>query len=127
MHMRLWNTSESPVGGWRYTYVDEFGNEYQVRGTSKKTLEAEVRHDMKANGIIPPSGLDSYIEDQICSHQPAGRCLYEDKAGDQLSKFIHIFAGGIDSAAGAIGINTNLERKARGCRGCSQRRTNMNQ
>lgn len=125
--MRLWNTSESPVGGWKYQYSDSHGNVYEVRGTSKKTLIAAVVADMKSNNVEIPQPLEAYVEDQICTRQPPGRCTYESGAGDQIAKYIHIFAGGIDSAAAKIGINTSLEKKARGCIGCSQRRVQMNQ
>jgi len=81
---------------------------------------------MKANGITPPNNIWCYIEDQICSRQPSGRCFYEDKAGDQIAKLIHKFAGGIDKAAASIGIISTLEKRARTCTTCHKRRVYLN-
>ena len=124
--MRLWNSKESPVGGWKYIFSDDKGNSYTTKSNSARSLESQVRSDMSSNGVAIPPNLWDYIEDQICTRQPAGKCYYESKAGDQISKFIHIFAGGIDKAASRIGISSNLEKKARTCIKCGQRRVRIN-
>lgn len=124
--MRLWNTSDSPVGGWKYTFSDDKGNSYTARGTSKTTLLASVRAEMKANNVEIPTNLWDYVEDQICSRQPSGKCYYENKPGDQIAKAIHVFAGGIDKAASLIGVTSNLEKRARECTTCGRRRVRLN-
>jgi hypothetical protein len=82
---------------------------------------------MSANGVVEPQGLEALIEDQICTRQPEGACYYEAKSGDQLSKAIHIFARAVDTTARTLGIESSLEKKARGCTKCGQRRVKMNQ
>lgn len=124
--MRLRNKNESPVGGWRYSFTDDKGNSFQSTGVTLRTLISNVRKDMAANGVSIPANLQDYIEDYICQRQPPNLCTYENKTGDQISKYIHIFAGGIDKAAAAIGVKTNLEQHARRCRGCGNRRVRLN-
>jgi len=82
---------------------------------------------MRENSISIPTNLWDCIEDQICTRQPAGKCFYENKAGDQISQIIHVFAGGIDKLASSIGIESGLEKAARGCTGCGRRRVKLNQ
>jgi len=124
--MRLWNKKESPVGGWKYIFSDDKGNSYTSKASSERSLMAQVLSDMRENGITPPPALWDYIEDQICTRQPAGKCFYESKAGDQIARAIHIFTGGIDAAASKIGISSNLEKRARTCIKCGQRRVKLN-
>lgn len=124
--MRLWKINQAPSGGWKYYWQDNNGNRFTSIGISAKSLERNVRKDMIANNVLPPDNLWQYIEDQICTRQPPGACYYEQKTGDQISKFIHVFASQADKAALAIGLKLNLEKKARGCTGCSQRRVSLN-
>jgi len=125
--MRLRNKNEAPIGGWKYTFTDDQGNSYTSTGVTLRTLTQKVNSDMRVNNVTVPPNLQDFIEDQICQRQPPKSCFYEDKAGDQISKYIHIFAGGIDKAAASIGLKTNLEQSARRCRGCGNRRVRLNQ
>lgn len=124
--MRLRNKNETPIGGWHYTFKDSAGNSYTSRGETARILQAKVASDMRANNITVPENLWDYIEDQICSRQPPGQCVYESKLGDGISHFIHTFAGGIDKAARMVGIESGLEKKARECMSCGQRRVRLN-
>ena len=126
--MRLWNKNEAPVGGLWYKYSDDKGNEYRVNGfeVSWNNFINRVKSDMKNNNVQIPSNLAALIEDQVCTRQPKGKCYYEKKAGDLLSAAIHTFARTADATASALGFNTQLEKKARGCGRCSYRRTKMN-
>lgn len=124
--MRLRNKNEAPIGGWTYSFEDNHGNQYISRGDTARTLQAKVATDMRANGVKVPDNLWDYIEDQICSRQPQGMCIYESKLGDNVSKLIHVFAGGIDRAASVVGISSNLEKRARQCTTCGKRRVKLN-
>lgn len=124
--MRLWNRQEEPIGGWTYVFKDESGIDYTVRSATFNQLISDVAKSMQQNGVKQPENLPVFIEDQICTRQPAGRCYYENKTGDNISKLIHVFARTGDAALKTIGINANLEVKARSCLGCSQRRSNLN-
>lgn len=125
--MRLKDKYSAPVGGFYYTYESE-GKPYRVNGCggSFNALVGLVRTHMAQNNVQAPENLEALIEDQICSRQPADRCFYEAKAGDQLSKTIHAFARGTDNIAKVLGFNTKLEKKARGCGACAKRRMAMN-
>jgi len=123
--MRLRNKNEATVP-WEYTFSDNSGNVYSSKGVTLRTLVSNVRKDMSANGVSIPPNLQDYVEDYICQKLPPKMCFYENKSGDQISKYIHIFAGGIDAAAASIGVKTNLEHRARRCRGCGNRRVLLN-
>ena len=124
--MRLWNKNNSPIGGWKYFYQDSYGNTYSVFAESYKNLVLSVIYDMQTNGIAFPSDLYLYIEDQICTRQPVGNCIFEDKPGDNITKLIHAFAGGVDRTAARIGLQTNLLKRAKECVTCSARRVRLN-
>lgn len=99
---------------------------YSVSGSSLRELVHEARKDMTANSVSIPKNLQAYIEDYICSRQTGDRCLYDEKVGDKISQYIHVFAGGVDAAASKIGIKLNLQKKARSCSGCAKRRMKLN-
>jgi hypothetical protein len=127
--MRLWNKNNTPVGGWIFFWKDSSGREFKTVGTSGgfHGLIRKIRREMYENNVTPPEYLEDLVEDQICTRQPPQACYYEGKIGDQLAKTIHVFARAADSVASKIGIQSNLEKKARGCAACGKRRTQMNQ
>lgn len=127
--MRLKDKSTSPAGGWYYEYSDSRDHNFTVRHNegSLDSLIAAVRTHMLRNNVEPTDDLAARVEDQICSRQPAGKCFYTKGAGDQVAQVAHVFAGGIDKIAKSIGLpSPNLEKKARGCRSCAERRAKMN-
>lgn len=127
--MRLKDKSVSPAYGWYYEYTDGHGHNYEVRNGegSLDSLIAAVRTHMLRNNVTPTDDLAARVEDQICSRQPPGKCFYESKAGDRVAQVAHVFAGGVDKAAKALGLpSPNLEKKARGCRTCAERRARLN-
>src|SRR5262249_41666159 len=101
-------------------------NKFHVEGTGIRSLIANVKSHMHSNNYEIPNNLEALIEDQICMRQPADRCWYENKTGDQLAKAIHTVARGIDAAAASIGIKSGFQQRARGCSRCGQRRVRMN-
>jgi len=127
--MRLRDKSVSPAYGWYYEYSDTKEHTYEVRNNegSLDSLIAAVRTHMLRNNVEPTDDLAARVEDQICSRQPAGKCFYESKAGDRVAQMAHVFARGVDKTAQAVGLpSPNLEKKARGCRSCAERRAKLN-
>ncbi len=126
--MRLWNKNNTPVGGWKYEWSDKTGRNFKTISTNGgfHGLLRKVTREMAANNVKIPENLADLVEDQICTRQPPNACYYENKSGDQLAKTIHTFARVIDSTAQKLGIESNLEHKARSCTKCSQRRVAMN-
>jgi hypothetical protein len=106
------------VGG--FSYKDPSGRTFQT-SSSFDSLVRTVKSFYLANGWDIPANLEHLIEDQICTRQPPDRCYYTKGLGDRVSLVIHSIAGAVDKVAG-----TKLEKKARGCGGCGQRRMSMN-
>lgn len=125
--MRLRNKNEAVVGGLWYEYQDSKGNSYRVNGyeNSFRSFIPKVRSHMAANNIKIPEDLEALIEDQICHRQPPGMCWQQ--SGDKVAKVIHKMANVVDKAASALGFQSSLEKKARGCKKCGQRRQKINQ
>ena len=122
--MRLKDRS---IAGHFYTYTVD-GKQYEVRTDgSIDSLVAQVRTHMARNNFAIPENLGAWVEDQICSRMPPGKCFYESKAGDAVAKITHTAASLGDKAAKALGFTTNLEKKARGCSACQKRRERLNQ
>lgn len=117
--MRLKDRTASPVGGFYYD-DPETGQRIFTDGNFQKLING-VREWYKLKGIPIPEKLAELIEDSICIRQPPGKCYYTKGTGDQISRFIHTAASVIDRVAG-----TQLEKRARGCGGCSGRRVRIN-
>lgn len=115
--MRLKDKLRAPVGGW---YFDDPVMNKRISGGSLRELVSRVNSFRYANGIEDLS--EEEIEDAICMRQPKERCWYTKKLGDSLTRVIHGVAGAVDRVLG-----TQLEKKARGCRKCGQRRVRLNQ
>lgn len=124
--MRLRKKNEGVVGGWKYQYFDKNGNTYSVTGMTLRDLIENTKRSMKVNGFEVPDNIDAWVEDQICTRQPPGKCIYDDGLGDQITKGIHAVARVADSVANAIGLKPELEKKARTCLGCHRRRMKLN-
>lgn len=118
----------APVGGQWYEYEDDKKNVYRVNGydISWERFLDKIREHMIMNHITVPDNLEYLVEDQICMRQPKSRCYYENKAGDQIANVIHQFARSADTVAAKLGFQTQLEKKAKGCRRCGQRRQRLN-
>ena len=123
--MRLRKKNEGVAGGWRYQYTDQFGNSYEVKGVSLRDLIQKTEKSMRINGLEVPKNLDAWIEDQLCTRQPAGKCTYDESLGDRITVGIHAAARVVDIAANAVGLKTELEKKARICIGCHRRRMKL--
>ena len=117
--MRLKSKYDAPVGGWYFVMPDE--TILKANNPGLDALERRVVNYMHGNSMKIPDNLKDVIEEQICQRQPKDRCIYTKGLGDQLSLVIHKVAGVIDMA-----IGTKLEKKARGCRTCGQRRVTLN-
>lgn len=128
--MRLKNKNESVAGGLYYLYEDDKGNNFRVNGyhVSWNSFITKILDDMSNNNVQAPprDQLEALVEDQICMRQAPDKCWYENKVGDNISKAIHTFLGGVDKVAKVLGVNTKLERAARGCGGCGNRRRKLN-
>lgn len=81
---------------------------------------------MRTNSVAIPENLQAYIEDYLCAYMPKGKCIYENKLGDNIARVAHTFAGGVDSTLARIGIKTNLLKAAQQCVKCGKRRMNYN-
>lgn len=120
--MKLKEPRRAPVGGFYYKYVITRNNldfPATVYGESLNKLIENVTKDMRSNGVEVPADLEQIIEDQICERQPADRCW--TGAGDHVATAIHTAARVVDKV-----FKTNLERKAKGCLSCRQRRQALN-
>jgi len=120
--MKLKEPRRAPVGGWFYKYVITRNNldfPATVYGESLSRLIENTLKDMRSNGVTPPSDIAEAIEIQICERQPADRCWIG--AGDRVAQAIHGVARVVDKIAG-----TTLEKKAKGCSSCRQRRQALN-
>lgn len=120
--MKLKDPHLAPVGGWYYEYnIVKDGRTFHaiVRGGSFRNLIANVKKDLEANAKVVPADLTYQIEQQICARQPEGRCWMQ--AGDTVANVIHSVARVIDNVTGST-----LERKAKGCKSCGQRRQKLN-
>lgn len=117
--MKLKDKYSTPCGGWFYD--DPLTNTTIVSQLNLDDLVKQTMTWHQIKKVQSPAALKELVEDQICTRQPKDRCWYSKKAGDQLSRVIHAVAGAIDAVAG-----TKLERRARGCYGCSKRRVSMN-
>lgn len=126
--MRLKNSSDTPIGGWRFE-IEINGKTKVIKENEggKRKLLSKIRSFYANNRIDVPENLEDIVEDQICMRQPVGRCFYTKGIGDQFSKVIHGVAKVIDTGARRIGVSSNLEKKARGCSGCGRRRNKLNQ
>jgi len=116
-----------PNGLW-YEYSDDKGIKYRVNGMESvygKTFANKVASDMKVNNVSVPENLDYLIEQQICGRISNQYCWQE--AGDKVANVIHTFASLGDRVAASLGVNTNLEKAAKGCTACQKRRQAMNQ
>lgn len=116
--MKLKDKSKNPIGG--YVFHDEVLDKDFSSGTFR-TLIGAVEMFYRSNSIEIPPNLPAIIEDQICMRQPPGRCWYEKKTGDQISRVIHSAASIVDKV-----FKTKIEPRVRGCRGCGQRRMKLN-
>ena len=120
--MKLKEPRRAPVGGFYYKYTITRNNlEFPatVYGESLSKLIENVIRDMRSNGVTAPVDLADIVETQICERQPADRCWVG--AGDRVAQAIHGVARVVDKIAG-----TNLEKKAKGCSSCRQRRQALN-
>jgi len=116
-----------PSGLW-YEYSDDKGNVYRVNGMETvfgRSFSNKVSSDMKNNNVAVPDNLDYLIEQQICERIPGQFCWKE--AGDKVANVIHRFANLGDRVASSLGINPNLEQRAKGCTACKKRREALNQ
>lgn len=116
--MRLKDKNTSPIGG--FYYIDPNYGRVPVSG-GFETLVRRTEEKYLANGANPPDNLREIIEDQICMRQPPDRCWYSKGLGDRISKVVHAVAGVVDKVAG-----TQLQQRARGCKGCGRRRNQLN-
>jgi hypothetical protein len=121
--MKLKEPRRAPVGGFYYKYTitrDGMNFPATVYGDSLNKLIENTIKDMKSNGVGVPPDLAQDIENQICERQPSDRCWAG--AGDHVAVAIHTAARVVDKV-----FKTNLERKAKGCLSCRQRRQALNQ
>lgn len=117
--MKLRDRNRSPVGGFYYRCP--ILNRTLKTGGGLDKLVRYVEDVYFANKIEIPGNLSLIIEDQICTRQPADRCYYTKGLGDGVSMVIHSAAKVVDRILG-----TKLEKRARGCSGCSKRRAKLN-
>jgi hypothetical protein len=117
--MKLKDKSSAPIGGWFYDVPETGDRLWSDVGYDK--LIRGVKEWYALKGIDEPELLKELIEDQICTRQPSDRCFYTKGFGDRIAQTIHKVARVVDKVAG-----TKLEKKARGCSKCSQRRVRIN-
>jgi len=120
--MKLKDKNRGPVGGFFFRYtIKRFNLDFPaiVYGSTWSNLISNIEKDMKSNGQAVPADLEYQVEQQICARQPADRCW--PQSGDVVANVIHSFARVIDSVTG-----TSLEKKAKGCKACGQRRAKLN-
>lgn len=115
--MRLLQKDSSPIGG--FFFNDELlGRNVFTQGNFKNLVD-EVIALRIANDLNVPETISQEIEDQICSRQPKGKCRMG--VGDKVAKVIQTAARAVDVVAG-----TQLEKKAKGCKGCRKRKVILN-
>jgi hypothetical protein len=126
--MKLKDRNGPIPGGLWYEYSDDKGNTYRVNGMDTvygKQFSQKVSSDMTVNNVKIPENLDYLIEQQICGRIPSQYCWQE--AGDKVANVIHKFANLGDRVAASLGVQTTLEKTAKGCTACQKRRQAMNQ
>jgi hypothetical protein len=126
--MRLKDRNGPIPGGLWYEYSDDNGNTYRVNGMDTvfgKPFFQKVSSDMTINNVQVPDNLEYLVEQQICGRISSQ--YYWQEAGDKVANVIHKFANLGDRVAASLGVQTNLEKSAKGCTACQKRRQAMNQ
>lgn len=129
--MKLKKPNDAPVGGWKFSYPVEKCARFPEgifrysnnSATDVSNFTRLVNTAMIQNGVSVPDGLREIVEDYICTYQPPDRCIYSKKLGDQLSRIIHSAAAVADVVTGN---KFKIQKKARGCQSCGQRRNKLN-
>lgn len=121
--MRLKNRHESVPGGYFFKCIDG----HVERGNSSLDKLCRRVSDYYLQNKLPiPDDLCLQVEDQICSRIPSSYCWYSSGLGDQVSRAIHAGAKMVDKVAAKVGAKPELEKKARECSTCGQRRRRLN-
>lgn len=115
--MKLRQPRESPPGGLYYICSD---GQRLTSPTDLRRLTQMVNDYYVANGIPVPEDIGQIIEDQICERLPSQYCW--KGFGDFVSTAIQAGAGAIDKVLG-----TELQKTAKHCSSCANRRRKLNQ